>query len=148
MVWQDLKVSTILAEAAYPDAVTTVLALGGSTNAVIHLVAMAGRAGLSLGLDDFDVLARRVPVLANVRPGGEYLMEDFYYAGGLPGLLARLVDLGLLHTDRPTVTGRTLGENLAGALVHNDDVIRPATTRSPTRAGSPCCAATWRPTGP
>jgi dihydroxy-acid dehydratase len=126
MVWEDQRVSTVLHERAYRDAVTTVLALGGSTNAAIHLVAMAGRSGLSIGLDDFDEIARTVPVLANVRPGGEYLMEDFYYAGGLPGLLSRLAAAGLLHTDRPTVTGRTLGENLAGARVHNDDVIRPA----------------------
>jgi dihydroxy-acid dehydratase len=126
MVWEDQQVATILDERAYLDAVTTVLALGGSTNAVIHLVAMAGRSGVSISLDDFDRLARRVPVLANIRPGGDYLMEDFYYAGGLPGLLSRLAELGLLHTDRPTVTGRTLGENLAGALVHDDDVIRPA----------------------
>ncbi|HVV25249.1 MAG TPA: dihydroxy-acid dehydratase, partial [Pseudonocardiaceae bacterium] len=90
MVWEDQRVSTVLDERAYRDAVTTVLALGGSTNAAIHLVAMAGRSGLSIGLDDFDEIARTVPVLANVRPGGEYLMEDFYYAGGLPGLLSRL----------------------------------------------------------
>jgi dihydroxy-acid dehydratase len=123
MVWEDLTIGKILDERAYADAITTVLALGGSTNAVIHLIAMAGRSGIALTLDDFDVLARRVPVLANIRPGGAYLMEDFYYAGGLPGLLSRLKDL--LHTDRPTVTGRTLEENLADARVHNDDVIRP-----------------------
>jgi dihydroxy-acid dehydratase len=125
MVWEDARISSILDERAYADAVTTVLALGGSTNAVIHLIAMAGRGQLALGLDDFDRIARRVPVLANIRPGGAYLMEDFYYAGGVPGLLSRLAELDLLHTDRPTVTGRTLGENLAGAAVHNDDVIRP-----------------------
>jgi dihydroxy-acid dehydratase len=124
MVWADLTVSRIVSREAYADAVTTVLALGGSTNAVIHLIAMAGRSGIELRLDDFDVLARTVPVLANIRPGGEYLMEDFYYAGGLPGLLTRLADLGLLHTDRITVTGAPLAEHLAGARVHNDDVIR------------------------
>jgi dihydroxy-acid dehydratase len=126
LVWQDMRLSSLLDERAYADAVTTVLALGGSTNAVIHLVAMAGRSGLRLTLDDFDRIARQVPVLANIRPGGEYLMEDFYYAGGVPGLMSRLAGLGLLHTDRPTVTGHTVGENLATALVHNDDVIRPA----------------------
>ena len=125
LVWEDVRLSTLLDERAFADAVTTVLALGGSTNAVIHLIAMAGRCGLKLTLDDFDRIARSVPVLANIRPGGAYLMEDFYYAGGVPGLLSRLAGLGLLHTDRPTVTGRTLGENLADALVHNDDVIRP-----------------------
>jgi dihydroxy-acid dehydratase len=126
LVWSDTRISALADERAYADAVTTVLALGGSTNAVIHLIAMAGRGRIPLSLGDFDRIARRVPVLANIRPGGEYLMEDFYYAGGLPGLMARLAKLDLLHTDRPTVTGNTLAANLAGALVHNDDVIRPA----------------------
>jgi dihydroxy-acid dehydratase len=123
MVWEDLTVAQVLDKRAYADAITTVLALGGSTNAVIHLIAMAGRSGIPVSLADFDAIARRVPVLANLRPGGDWLMEDFYYAGGLPGLLSRLIDL--LHTERLTVTGRTLGENLETALVHNDDVIRP-----------------------
>ena len=85
---------------------------------------MAGRGRIPLSLGDFDRIARRVPVLANIRPGGEYLMEDFYYAGGLRGLLSRLAGLGLLHTDRVIATGRTLGAELEGARVHNDDVIR------------------------
>ncbi|MEC3980790.1 L-arabinonate dehydratase [Amycolatopsis sp. H20-H5] len=123
MVWEDLTIGQVLDKRAYADAITTVLALGGSTNAVIHLIAMAGRSGIPLSVDDFDAIARRVPVLANIRPGGDWLMEDFYYAGGLPGLLSRLTDL--LHTDRVTVTGRTLGELLETAQVHNDDVIRP-----------------------
>ena len=116
--------SSILTREAFEDAVTTVLGLGGSTNAVIHLIAMAGRAGVHLTLDDFDRIARTVPVLANVRPGGRtYLMEDFHFAGGLPGFLSRITDL--LHLDRPTVSHDTLREQLAGARVHNDDVIRP-----------------------
>ncbi|MDV9168821.1 L-arabinonate dehydratase [Streptomyces sp. W16] len=116
--------SSILTPEAFEDAVTTVLGLGGSTNAVIHLIAMAGRAGVRLTLDDFDRIARTVPVLANVRPGGRtYLMEDFHFAGGLPGFLSRITDL--LHLDRPTVSYDTLREQLAGAQVHNDDVIRP-----------------------
>src|SRR5919107_3914399 len=90
MVWEDLRPSAVLTAEAYNDAVTTVLALGGSTNAVIHLIAMARRSGVSLGLDRFDEVSRKVPVLANIRPSGEYLMEDFYYAGGLQGLLVRL----------------------------------------------------------
>ncbi|HEX3788348.1 MAG TPA: L-arabinonate dehydratase [Pseudonocardiaceae bacterium] len=126
MVWTDLTISRIVSPAAYADAITTVLALGGSTNAVIHLIAMAGRSQIPLSLDDFDTIARKVPVLANIRPGGEYLMEDFYYAGGLPGLLSRLDGLGLLHTDRITVTGLPLADSLTGARVHNDEVIRPA----------------------
>ncbi|WP_217623818.1 L-arabinonate dehydratase [Streptomyces sp. TRM64462] len=123
LVRQDLRLSRILTREAYEDAVTTVLALGGSTNAVIHLTAMAGRSGVELTLDDWDRIARRVPVLANLRPGGQYLMEDFHFAGGLPGLLARIPDL--LHLDRPTVAHTTLREQLDGALVHNDEVIRP-----------------------
>ncbi|MDF9810977.1 dihydroxy-acid dehydratase [Streptomyces sp. SPB162] len=123
LVWQDLRLSRILTRDAYQDAVATVLALGGSTNAVIHLIAMAARSGVELTLDDFDRIARTVPVLANVRPGGRYLMEDFHFAGGLPGFLARLTDL--LHLDRPTVAHPTLREQLDGGLVHNEDVIRP-----------------------
>jgi dihydroxy-acid dehydratase len=122
LVRQDRKLSGILTREAYEDAVTTVLALGGSTNAVIHLIAMAGRSGVELTLADFDRIARTVPVLANVRPGGRYLMEDFHFAGGLPGLLVRLGDL--LHLDRATVAHATLREQLDGALVHDDDVIR------------------------
>ena len=110
MAWEHLTPDQILTAEAFEDAVATVLALGGSTNAVIHLIAMAGRCGVPLSLDDFDDIARRVPVLANVRPGGKYLMEDFYYAGGLRALLARLAEVpGALHTDRITVTGRAAG---------------------------------------
>ncbi|MFA3874612.1 L-arabinonate dehydratase [Streptomyces sp. MMCC 100] len=123
LVHRDRKLSDILTADAFADAVTTVLGLGGSTNAVIHLIAMAGRAGVTLTLDDFDRIARTVPVLANVRPGGQtHLMEDFHFAGGLPGFLSRITDL--LHLDRPTVSHDTLREQLAGALVHHDDVIR------------------------
>ncbi|WP_406263747.1 L-arabinonate dehydratase [Actinacidiphila glaucinigra] len=125
LVREDLRPSAILTREAYEDAVATVLALGGSTNAVIHLIAMAGRSGVPLTLDDFDRIARTVPVLANLRPGGRYLMEDFHFAGGLPGFLTRLRDAGVLHLDRRTIAHRTLGEQLAGALVHDDDVIRP-----------------------
>jgi dihydroxy-acid dehydratase len=125
MVWEDLTTDRIMTADAFEDAVATVLALGGSTNAVIHLIAMAGRCGVPLGLDDFDEIARRVPVLANIRPSGAYLMEDFYYAGGLPGLLGRLLQVpGALHPDRMTSSGGTLGEQVANAPVHDDDVIR------------------------
>ncbi|WP_327327687.1 L-arabinonate dehydratase [Streptomyces sp. NBC_01210] len=123
LVHQDRKLSQILTREAYEDAVATVLALGGSTNAVIHLIAMAGRSGVQLTLDEFDRIARTVPVLANLRPGGRYLMEDFHFAGGLPAFLAQLTDV--LHLDRPTVAHDTLREQLDGALVHNPDVIRP-----------------------
>ncbi|NGO69360.1 L-arabinonate dehydratase [Streptomyces boncukensis] len=124
LVRSGAPLSRFLTREAFEDAVTTVCALGGSTNAVIHLLAMAGRAGVEFGLDDFDTLARRAPVLADVRPGGAHLMEDFHYAGGLPGLLARLGE-AYLHLDRPTVAHRTLRAQLDGALVHDDGVIRP-----------------------
>ncbi|MFE7650724.1 L-arabinonate dehydratase [Streptomyces phaeoluteigriseus] len=124
LVHRDRRLSSILTRDAFEDAVTTVLGLGGSTNAVIHLIAMAGRSGVKLTLDDFDRIARTVPVLANVRPGGQtYLMEDFHFAGGLPGFLSRITDL--LHLERPTVSYDTMREQLDGAQVHNDDVIRP-----------------------
>ncbi|GAA3139872.1 L-arabinonate dehydratase [Streptomyces rameus] len=124
LVHRDRKLSDVLTREAFEDAVVTVLGLGGSTNAVIHLIAMAGRAGVRLTLDDFDRIARTVPVLADVRPGGQrYLMEDFHFAGGLPGFLSRITDL--LHLDRPTVSHDTLREQLEGARVHDDDVIRP-----------------------
>ena len=122
MVWEDLTPLEIVNAASIDNAVTAVLALGGSTNAIVHLIALARRAGVPLTLDRFDALARRTPVLANIRPSGKYLMEDFYYAGGLRGMLARLADL--LACDAITVNGRTLGENLAGAQVFDDDVIR------------------------
>ncbi len=127
MVWEGLTPADVLTAGAFEDAVATVMALGGSTNAVIHLIAMAGRAGVRLTLADFDAVSRRVPVLASVRPAGSYLMEDFYYAGGLPALLAELAQVpGALHPGRLTVTGRSLGENIDGAVVRNRDVIRSA----------------------
>jgi len=122
MVWEDLKPLDIATAAAFDNAVTTVLALGGSTNALVHLVALARRANVALDIDRFDELARKTPVLANVRPAGKYLMEDFYYAGGLPAMLAALGDL--VDGKCATVNGSTLGENIAGAKTWNDDVIR------------------------
>ena len=123
MVWEDLRPRDILSTEAFENAVTVAMALGGSTNAIIHLIAMAGRAGASLDLDRFDQLSRRTPFLANIRPSGKFLMEDFYYAGGLRGLLHRMDDL--LHMDCLAVNGRTLRENVADAVVSNDDVIVP-----------------------
>jgi dihydroxy-acid dehydratase len=121
MVWDDLKPRDILTTHAFENAVTATMALGGSTNAIIHLVAMAGRAGAELDLDRFDALSRRTPFLANIRPSGQFLMEDFYYAGGLRAALDRLRDL--LHLDCVTANGRTLKDNLDGASVFNDEVI-------------------------
>jgi dihydroxy-acid dehydratase len=123
MVWDNVRLSDICTLAAFRNAVTTVLAIGGSTNAVIHLIAMARRLGVELSLADFEELGRRTPLLGNIRPSGAYLMEDFFYAGGLPALLNRLGDL--LDTTAVTANGATLGENIGRAKVFNDDVIRP-----------------------
>ncbi len=122
MVWEDLKPSDILSARALDNAITAVLALGGSTNAVIHLVAIARRAGIPLQLDRFDELSAQVPVIANLRPAGKYLMEDLYYAGGLPAVLSQIESL--LNLEEHTVSGRSLGENIAGARVYDGDVIR------------------------
>ncbi|MBW8906818.1 MAG: dihydroxy-acid dehydratase [Betaproteobacteria bacterium] len=123
MVWEDLKPRDILEAKSFDNAIIALLAMGGSTNAIIHLIAMAGRAGVKLPLDRFNEFSGRTPLLANVRPSGErYLMEDFYYAGGLRALLAQLQDL--LNLDCRTVNGKTLGENVKDARIYNDDVIR------------------------
>jgi dihydroxy-acid dehydratase len=123
MVWEDLTPREIVTAAALENAVTAAMALGGSTNAIIHLIAMAGRAGAALDLDRFDALSRRTPFLANIRPSGQYLMEDFFYAGGLRGVLDRLRDL--LNLDCVTVNGQRLGDNIKDAFVANDEVIAP-----------------------
>jgi len=124
MVWQDWTPARILSRASFLNAIHVAMAMGCSTNAIIHLIAMSRRAGHAVTLDDFDAASRRVPVIANIRPSGDtYLMEDFYYAGGLPALMSRLPEH--LALDALTVTGQTLGENIAGAQVHNHDVIRP-----------------------
>lgn len=123
MVWEDLTPDKIITAQATRNAVTVAMATGCSTNAIIHLIAMARRAGVPLGLDDIDAIGRTTPVIANIRPSGsEYLMEDFFYAGGLPALMRELGDK-LDHGVR-TVTGQTLGETLAGAKNRNTDVIR------------------------
>ena len=123
MVWEDLKPRDFLRKESFDNAIVTLMAMGGSTNALIHLVAIAGRAGVKLPLERFNEFSARVPLLANVRPSGDrYLMEDFYYAGGLRALLAELRDL--LHLESKTVNGATLGENLAGARIYNGEVIR------------------------
>jgi dihydroxy-acid dehydratase len=123
MVWEDLTPKRIQTRQAFENGVTVAMAMGCSTNAIIHLIAQARRAGQDIGLADFEAASRKVPVIANVRPSGDtYLMEDFFYAGGLPGLMSRIKDH--LHLDAMTVTGKTLGDNIARAAVFNDDVIR------------------------
>jgi dihydroxy-acid dehydratase len=123
MAWEDLKPRDILSAASFDNAITVEMAIGGSTNSIIHLIAMAGRAGIKLTLERFDELSQRTPCVANLKPSGEFLMEDFYDAGGLRGLLERI--RGLLEVDCRTVNGKTLGENIAGAKVFNDRVILP-----------------------
>ena len=136
MAWEDLTPDKILTRDAFEDAVATVLALGGSTNAFIHLIAMAGRAGVDLTLDDFDAISRRVPWLANIRPSGKYLMEDFYLAGGLPALLGQLATVpGALHPARVTVTGRPFGDQISAVPVHDPDVIRTPETALAAEGG-------------
>jgi dihydroxy-acid dehydratase len=122
MVWDRRKPSGILTRKSFENAITVDMAIGGSTNAMIHLIAMAGRCGLHLELPLFDKISRRVPVLADIRPSGRFLMEDFFYAGGLRALMQEIRDL--LHLDCVTVNGKTLGENLDGARIHNPEVIR------------------------
>jgi len=119
-----LKPLNLLTPASFDNAIRTILALSGSTNSVIHLIALARRAGIPLTMDRFDILSRKTPVLANVRPSGKYLMEDFYYAGGLPAVLGSLAAHGQLDDDALTVNGRTMGENVKDAPVWNTEVIR------------------------
>ncbi|HEV8441571.1 MAG TPA: IlvD/Edd family dehydratase [Methylomirabilota bacterium] len=125
MVAEGLTPSRILSAPAFDNAIRADMAIGGSTNAIIHMVAIAGRAGVELPLDRFDELSRTTPFLLNVRPSGKYLMEDFFYAGGLPVVLKEL--LPLLHRDALTVTGKSVAANVSGAVNHNEDVIRPLT---------------------
>src|SRR6187401_3122111 len=123
MVWEGLTTEKVLDQAAFENAIKVHMAMGGSTNAIIHVVAMAKRAGVQISLADFDRISRTVPVIANVRPSGAFLMEDFFYAGGLRALMSELREL--LDLNCMTVTGRTLGENIEGAKVHLRDVIHP-----------------------
>jgi dihydroxy-acid dehydratase len=124
MVWEDLAPQRILTREAFDNATMVQMAIGGSTNAIIHAIAMAGRAGISYGLDEFDAISRTIPVIANIRPSGStYLMEDFYYAGGLRAVLKRL--LPHLHQSAITVAGRPIVETAEGAAIYNEDVIRP-----------------------
>lgn len=124
MVWEDLTPAAMLSRAHFENGIVCAMAMGCSTNAIIHLIAMSRRAGFPVTLDDFDVASRRVPVLANIRPSGDrYLMEDFHYAGGLRAMLSRVRHH--LHLDAVNVNGRTLGDNIAGAQISDSDVIRP-----------------------
>lgn len=126
MVWEDLTPDKIITPAAVDNAITVAMATGCSTNALIHIIAMARRAGIMIELEDIDAIGRTTPVIANIRPSGnDYLMEDFYYAGGLRALMVQLGDK--LDLSAMTITGKSLGAGLEGAVVYNDDVIRPLT---------------------
>lgn len=120
---EGVRPSQIVTRQALENAITLLCAVGGSTNAVVHLPAIAGRLGIDLPLDLFGEISKRTPLIANMRPSGSYQMEDLYYAGGIPAILKEL--LPLLHGDALTVTGRTLAENVANAEVYNHDIIRP-----------------------
>jgi dihydroxy-acid dehydratase len=133
MVHEDQKLSQILTREAFENAIRTLAAIGGSTNAVIHLIAIAGRIGVPLSIDDFDRLASELPCLVNLQPSGQYLMEDFCYAGGLPVVMKEIAHL--LHTGAVTANGRTVGENIADAQNYNPDVIKPLAAPFKEKAG-------------
>ena len=122
MVWEDLKPRDILTEKSFDNAIRVLMALGGSTNGLIHVIAMAGRAGFKIPLERFEEIGRKTPYLVNMRPSGKYLMEDFYYAGGMNALLEGMREL--LDVGELTCTGKTLGENIAGSKIYDPDVIR------------------------
>ncbi len=145
MVWEDMKPSDILSEAAFDDAITADMALGGSTNAIIHLTAMAGRAGIKLDLARFDEISKKTPTLLNLKPSGIYLMEDFYYAGGLRALLKQIDDL--LNLDRIVCNGRTLGANIETAEVYNDEVIFSRDKPLSPTGGTAALSGNLAPTG-
>jgi dihydroxy-acid dehydratase len=123
MVREGLRISKVLTREAFENAIRANAAIGGSTNAVIHLIAIAGRVGVELGIDDWDRLGHDVPLLVNLMPSGQYLMEDFYYAGGLPAVIRELGEHGLLHKGALTVNGRTMWENVAAAPCYNREVV-------------------------
>lgn len=126
MVWEDLKLSKILTRKAFENAIRTNAAIGGSTNAVIHLKAIAGRIGVDLELEDWTRIGRGTPTIVDLQPSGRYLMEEFYYAGGLPAVMRRLGEADLLpHPDALTVNGKTMWDNVKDAPIYNDEVVRP-----------------------
>lgn len=125
LVHQDVRLSRILTRDAFKNAIRVNGAIGGSTNAVIHLLAMAGRMGIDLSLDDWDEFGRDIPTIVDLQPSGRFLMEDFYYAGGVPAVIRRLGEAGLIERDALTVNGNTIWENNADAECNNDEVIRP-----------------------
>ena len=144
-VSSDLTPSRIMDEKAFDNAIKCLHAIGGSTNAIVHLTAIAGRVGIDLSLERFDELSKTTPFLLNLKPSGQYLMEDFYYAGGVPALMGRIESI--LDLDNITVTGKTLGENIAGHLVHNEDIIRPMSNPLDPEGGLAVLYGNIAPTG-
>ncbi|RVC66957.1 dihydroxy-acid dehydratase, partial [Mesorhizobium sp. M00.F.Ca.ET.038.03.1.1] len=134
LVHRDVTISQILTRQAFENAIRVNGAIGGSTNAVLHLIAIAHRVGVDLSLDDWDRLGRDVPTIVDLMPSGRFLMEDFYYAGGLAAVMASLDGAGFLHRDAMTVSGKTIGELVDGAPNYNSEVIRPL-DRPLTREG-------------
>ena len=145
MVWDDLKPRDVLTAAAFENAITADMAIGGSTNAIIHLVAMAGRAGIKLPLTKFDGISERTPMVANIRPSGQYLMEDFYYAGGLRALLKEIREL--LDLDCLTVSGETLGVTIETASVTKPEVIRSLDNPVSSKGGTAILYGNLAPNG-
>lgn len=145
MVWEDLKPTDIATREAFNDAIVADMALGGSTNAIIHLTAMAGRADIKLTLDDFDAASKKTPMLVNLKPSGKYVMEDFYYSGGLRALLKQIGDL--LNLDRTVCNGMTLGENIESAEIFNEDVIRPRSNPLSATGGTAALSGNLAPAG-
>jgi dihydroxy-acid dehydratase len=147
MVREDVRISQILTREAFENAIRANGALGGSTNAVIHLLAIAGRLGVPLTLADWDRLGRGVPTLVDLKPSGRFLMEDFYYAGGLPAVMRTLGENGLLHRDALTVNGRTMWENVKDAPNWNREVIRPFAAPVVSQGGIAVLSGNLAPSG-
>ena len=145
LVWQDIKPTDILTEQAFENAIKVQMAIGGSTNAIIHLTALARRAGVPLDLEIFDRISQGIPLLANIKPSGKYVMEDFYYAGGLTALMKRLEES--LNLETVTINGKTLRDNLEGAEVFNEDVIRPLENPVSTAGGTAVLRGSLAPDG-
>ena len=145
LVWQDIKPTDILTEQAFENAIKVQMTIGGSTNAIIHLTALARRAGIPLNLEIFDRISQGIPLLANIKPSGKYVMEDFYYAGGLTALMKRLEES--LNLETVTINGKTLRDNLEGVEVFNEDVIRPLENPISTAGGTAVLRGSLAPDG-
>ncbi len=145
LVWQDIKPTDILTEQAFENAIKVQMTIGGSTNAIIHLTALARRAGIPLDLEIFDRISQGIPLLANIKPSGKYVMEDFYYAGGLTALMKRLEES--LNLETVTINGKTLRDNLEGVEVFNEDVIRPLKNPISTAGGTAVLRGSLAPDG-